>query len=202
MIPKFVLPLLCALMLAPAADSAYATAGDPAVAQVQTLDAALLKSMQAGPSVSLTERCRNLQPVVEQVFAMPLMTHLAVGADWSNFTPEQHKALIAAFTRFTAANYAYNFRDFGGEKFAVDDNVVSRGEERVVRTQIVPPHDTPTNLLYRMREVNGAWKILDVYSDGVSELTLRRSDFTAALAAGGAPALTDHLNKASDGLLK
>jgi phospholipid transport system substrate-binding protein len=202
MIPKFVLPLLSALMLAPAADAAYAAAGDPAVAQVQTLDAALLKSMQAGPSVSLTERCRNLQPVIEQVFAMPLMTHLAVGADWPNFTPEQQKALIAAFTRFTAANYAYNFRTFGGEKFTVDDNVVSRGEEKVVRTQIVPPHDTPTNLLYRMREVNGAWKILDVYSDGVSELTLRRSDFAAALAAGGAPALTDHLNKASDGLLK
>jgi len=57
-------------------------------------------------------------------------------------------------------------------------------------------------LLYRMREVDGAWKVIDVYSDGVSELTLRRDDFGAAIAAGGALALIAHLHKVSDDLLK
>jgi hypothetical protein len=42
-------------------------------------------------------------------------------------SPEQQKAVIAAFTRFTIANYAYNFRDFDGQKFEVDDNVQTRG---------------------------------------------------------------------------
>jgi len=50
--------------------------------------------------------------------------------------------------------------------------------------------------------VEGTWKILDVYSNGVSELALRRSDFAAAIASGGAPVLIAHLNKASDGLMK
>jgi phospholipid transport system substrate-binding protein len=53
-----------------------------------------------------------------------------------------------------------------------------------------------------MREVDGIWKIVDVISDGVSELALRRSDFAAAIAAGGAPTLIAYLNKASDGLMK
>jgi phospholipid transport system substrate-binding protein len=53
-----------------------------------------------------------------------------------------------------------------------------------------------------MHEVEGNWKILDVYSNGVSELALRRSDFAAAIASGGAPTLITHLNKASDGLMK
>src|SRR5438552_19079444 len=49
------------------------------------------------------------------------------------------------------------------------------------------PYTTLFRSLYRMHEVNGTWKIVDVYSNGVSELTLRRSDFAAMLAAGGAP---------------
>jgi phospholipid transport system substrate-binding protein len=50
--------------------------------------------------------------------------------------------------------------------------------------------------------VDGVWKVIDVYSDGVSQLVLRRSDFAAAIAAGGAPVLIAHLNKVSDDLMK
>jgi phospholipid transport system substrate-binding protein len=193
--------LLCVLLLMPVTDRAYAVVSDPAANQVQTLTAALLQSMQAGPAESMTERYRKLEPVINQVIGLPLMTRLAVGPEWTNFSPEQQNALIAAFSRFTIANYAHNFRDFSGQKFEIDD-VVSRSEDKIVRTRIIPAHDTPVNLLYRMRDVDGVWKVIDVYSDGISELTLRRDDFVAAIAAGGAPALIAHLHKVSDELMK
>jgi phospholipid transport system substrate-binding protein len=195
------LMLLCVLYLMPVADPAYAAVSDPAAGQVQTLTAALLESMHAGPAEPTAERYRRLEPVINQVIGLPLMTRLAVGPEWANFSPEQQSALIAAFTRFTVANYAHNFRDFSGEKFEIDD-VVSRGEDKIVRTRIIPVHDTPVNLLYRMREIDGVWKVIDVYSDGISELTLRRDDFVAAIATGGAPALIAHLHKVSDDLMK
>ena len=201
MTAKFVM-LLCAVLLMPVADAAYAAAGDPAAAQVQTLTDSLLKSMRAGSAESMTERYRNLEPVIEQTFALPLVTRLAVGPDWANFSPEQQNAVIAAFTRFTVANYAHNFRDFDGQKFEIDGNVLTRGADKIVRSRVIPRNDTPVSLLYRMHEVDGSWKIIDVYSNGVSELALRRTDFAAALAAGGAPVLIAHLTKASDGLMK
>jgi phospholipid transport system substrate-binding protein len=194
--------MLCAVLWMPVADPAYAAVSDPAATQVQTLTAALLKSMKAGPAESMAERYKALEPVIEQAFALPLVTRLAVGPDWANFSPQDQKALIAAFTRFTTANYAHNFRDFDGEKFEMDDNVATRGEDKIVRTRIIPAHDVPVSLLYRVREVEGAWRIVDVYSNGVSSLALRRSDFAAALASGGAPALMAYLQKASDDLMK
>jgi phospholipid transport system substrate-binding protein len=197
-----VLMVLYAALLVPVADSAYAAASDPAAMQVQTLTDSLLKSMRAGPSESMSERYRQLEPVIAQAFALPLVTRLAVGPDWNSLSPQQQQATIAAFTRFTTANYAHNFRDFDGQKFEIDDNVVTRGEDKIVRTRILPAHDTPVTLLYRMREVDGAWKIVDVISNGVSELALRRSDFTAAIASGGSAALIAHLNKVSDDLMK
>ncbi len=194
--------LAAGLVLVLPAHPARAASADPALTQVQTLNEALLKSMRAGASESMSERYRSLEPVIEQTFALPLVTRLAVGADWSNFSPDEQKAVIAAFTRFTVANYAHNFHDYDGQKFEIDDNVLTRGQDKVVRTRIIPVHDTPATLLYRMHEVDGAWKIVDVYSNGVSELALRRADFAAALAAGGAPVLIEHLNKASEGLTK
>jgi phospholipid transport system substrate-binding protein len=193
---------LCALTFLAVAASVSAAVSDPAALQVETLQDSLLKSMQAGQAVSMTERYRTLEPVIEKAFALPLVTRLAVGPDWATFSPPQQKAAIVAFTRFTIANYAHNFRDFNGQRFEIDDNVLSRGEDKIVRTRIIPAHDTPVSLLYRMRDVDGTWKIIDVYSNGVSELTLRRSDFTAVIASGGAAALIAYLNKVSDDLMK
>jgi phospholipid transport system substrate-binding protein len=196
------LMLLAVVFCLPLADSAQAASSDPAVNPVQTLTDSLIKSMRAGTTISMTERYRQLEPVIEQVFAMPLVTRLAVGPEWAKFSPDQQKALIAAYTRFTVANYAHNFHDFDGQKFEIDDNVLSRGDDKVVRTRVIPAHDVPVSLLYRMREVDGTWRVIDVISDGVSQLALRRSDFAVAIAAGGAPALIAHLNKSSDALLK
>lgn len=194
--------LACVVLFLAPPQSARGAASDPAVAQVQTLTAALLKSMKAGATESMAERYRSLLPVIEQVFAMPLVTRLAVGPEWATFAPDQQKALIAAYTRFTVANYVHNFHDFDGQKFEIDDNVLNRGADKVVRTQVIPTHDVPVTLLYRMHEADGTWKVVDVISDGVSQLALRRSDFAVALAAGGAPALIDHLDKSSDRLMK
>src|SRR6516162_5558983 len=194
--------LLTAVVCLSLAESARAASSDPAVNQVQALTAALLKSMHAGAAISMAERYKQLEPAIEQVFAMPLVTRLAVGPQWASFPPDQQQALIAAYTRFTVANYAHNFHDFDGQKFEIDDNVLSRGNDKVVRTRVIPAHDVPVSLLYRMREVDGSWRVVDVISDGVSQLALRRSDFAVAIAAGGAPALLAHLNKSSDALLK
>jgi phospholipid transport system substrate-binding protein len=198
--PRLLL-VLCAALLASAAQSVRAAESDPAVAQVQTLTDSLLKSMHGGAALPMAERYRNLEPVIEQTFALPLVTRLSVGPDWTSFSPDQQKTTIEAFTRFTVANYAHNFRDFDGQKFEIDD-VVSRGQDKIVRTRVIPAHDSPVSLLYRMHEVEGTWKIIDVVSDGVSQLTLHRGDFAAAVASGGPPALIAHLNKTSDGLMK
>jgi phospholipid transport system substrate-binding protein len=193
---------LCAALVLAVADSVRAADGDPAVIQVHTLTASLLKSMQAGSAVPTAERYHDLEPVIEQVFALPLVARLSVGPEWVNFSSDQQQALIRAFSRYTVANYAHNFRDFDGQKFEIDDAVVSRGQDKIVRTRIVRSPDPPVSMLYRMHNVDGTWKIIDVYTDGVSALALHRTDFASAIASGGAPTLIAYLNKASDGLMK
>lgn len=196
------LTLLCAFVFSSAAAWSRVTADDPAVAQVRSLTASLIESMRAGDSESMTARYRELGPVIEQVFAIPLMTRLSVGPEWTRFSAEQQRALVTAFGRYTIANYAHDFRSFGGQKFAVDGHALQRGPEKVVRATIVRSDDSPANLLYLMEKVNGAWRIVDVYYDGISQLALHRADFASAIGSGGAPVLLAHLNRVADDLMK
>lgn len=80
------LVLLWALGFAPLANSTNAEISDPAAIQVQRLHTSLLDSMRAGSSLAITDRYRKLEPVIEQVFDLPLMTRLAIGPGWTNFS--------------------------------------------------------------------------------------------------------------------
>lgn len=193
--------LLCGFAFGSALTSAGA-AHDSAVVQVQALSDSLLESMRAGRSESMVERYQKLKPVIEHAFALPLMTRLSVGPEWAKFSPMQQTALVTAFGRYTIANYAHNFRSFDGQTFEVDGGVVRRGPEKVVRASLSRTNASAANLLYLMEKVDGAWKIVDVYYDGISQLALHRADFASAVGSGGAPVLIEHLNRVSDELMK
>lgn len=191
--------LVLAIAIAALCASPAAFAADPAIAQVDTLDQALIASMKAGPAAGVKGRYRKLEPAVERVFDLPAMTRFAVGPAWSKMSDADQKALIQAFTRLTIASYAHNFANYGGERFTILPDVLTRSPDKVVQTQLAQPGKTPISLNYRMRQAaDGAWKIIDVYYGAISQLTTRRSDFAAPLASGGAQGLITHLNELTD----
>jgi phospholipid transport system substrate-binding protein len=198
------LPLLfalAALALSPLA-AAPARAADPAVGQIEGFDNALLETMKQGAALGPKGRYRKLAPVIQHDFDMPAMTRFAVGAAWTSFSPAQQQAVTEAFARLSIASYAHNFASYGGEKFEIDPNVQTRGPDKIVQSRMIRPHDAPVSLIYRMRQSGGTWKIIDIYFGAISQLTTRRADFAAPIAAGGAPGLIAHLNTLSDNLMK
>jgi phospholipid transport system substrate-binding protein len=187
---------LCAV-LALAAAPVRAAAADPAAARIEAFDASLISIMKEGPSLGAKGRYRRFQGVVEDYFDLPLMTRFAVGPAWATMSEPDHDALVRAFARLSASSYAKNFDRFGGERFELTPAVQTRGPDKIVPTRLVPGSGAPTNLTYRMRLSGGQWKIVDVYYGAISQLTNRRSDFAAPLAAGGAKGLLAHLESLS-----
>jgi phospholipid transport system substrate-binding protein len=177
-------------------------AADPAAARIEALDASLIETMKAGKAAGVEGRYKLMTPAVEAAFDLPSMLRVAVGPTWTQIAPEDQNALQAAFKRYTIANYAKNFDAYSGQKFTVDPNVLTRGVDKLVKTQLIGGGADVT-LSYRMRQSGEAWKVIDVYYNGnISQLTTQRSDFAATLASGGAKALVAKLNAQSDKLLK
>ena len=191
--------LAVSLAYAPIARAAEA---DPAAARIEAFDRALIDTMKQGPSLGAMGRYRKLAPVVEESFNLPVMTQFAVGSAWTSTSQADRQALVKAFTRLSIASYAHNFDRFGGERFTIDPKVETRGPDKIVQAQLIAAGGKAVNLIYRMRQSAGGWRIVDVYYDNISQLPTRRSDFAAPLAAGGAKGLIAHLTATGDKLLQ
>jgi phospholipid transport system substrate-binding protein len=175
---------------------------DPAAQAVQSFYDTLVDTMKHGKELGIKGRYEKLKPAVEQAYDIADMTKFVVGPSWTTLSADDQKALEAAWERMTIASYAKNFDDYSGEKFTVDPTTTAVNADKRVTSKLVTGNQTiPFN--YRMRQVGGSWKILDVYLNGsISELATRRSDFGATVASGGAPALIKKINDLSDGLMK
>ena len=195
------LALAIALASAALAPSAYA-ATDPAAAKVDALDASLIDAMKAGKAAGAQGRFKLISPVVEQTFDLPAMLRVAVGPDWTKIAPDDQAALTAAYKRFATANYAKNFDGYNGQKFTLMPDVLERGADKIVSTQLTGG-GADVSLKYRLRDTGAGWKVIDVFYNGaISQVTTQRSDFASTLSSGGAKALVAKLNAQSDKLLK
>jgi len=177
-------------------------ASDPAAAQIERLDQALETTMHGGAALGVKGRARELTPAVEAVFDIPVMTRFAVGPSWAAMPDADHQALADAFKRLVVADYAHNFSSEGAQ-FSVAANVDTRGVDKLVQCKIIPAHGDTANVIYRMRQDGGSWRVIDVYyNNAISELTTKRSDFASSLASGGARALIDHIDSQTAKLMR
>jgi len=175
-------------------------AGDPA-AVVGDFNNALIAAMQSGKGASLAARTAKLLPLVKATHDMPGMTRLVAGPVWATTAAADREALIDAFTRHAALTYAVNFSSFDGEKFVVDPKVDQRGGDVLVHAAIVSRDDRHA-LNYRLHQAEGGWRIIDIYSDGVSQVVTFRAEFAGTVKAGGAAALAAKLSAADAAKLK
>jgi phospholipid transport system substrate-binding protein len=193
--------LALALTLAAAPPAAHAQQSDPAGAQIEKFDDAVVDVMKRAKQLGPRGRFEALQPVIERTFDLPAMTRFAVGTAWNNLSAEDKATLVKAFSRMTVATYAHNFDSYGGEKFSVD-KVDTRGPDKLVHTRLTGS-GASTQLAYRMRQDGGAWKVIDVYYNStVSSVLGQRSEYASTLTSGGAQALTRKLNSRADQLVQ
>ena len=175
---------------------------DPATQRVSSLADALLDTMKQAKDLGIRGRYDKLSPVLAKTYDLPLITRIAVGQNWAALTPEQQKAVVAAFTRMTTATYASRFDGFSGEQFIILQTSDQKNGDKIVKTQIIQSNGKPVALSYLVRNTGSDWRIIDVYLNGtISELANRRAEFGAVLKSGGADALVSSLNKQGDKLL-
>ena len=183
--------------------AAYAQSSDPAAAKIESFDAAVIRTLQAGKAAGAAGRAKVVGPAVEQTFDLPFMTRLAVGADWAKMSADDQAALQKAYARYAVANWANNFDNYSGQKLELDGPVQDRGADKLVKTKLTGPGASPVSLAYRMRDTGSGWKVIDVYyNGGISQLNTQRSDFASTLQSGGAKALVAKLDSLTDKQLK
>ena len=182
--------------------ASFAADADPAVARIESFYGVLLATMKEAQRLPVKARYDKLEAAVRATFDLAAMTRIAVGPQWTTLGPEDQKALVEQFGRFTIATYANRFDGWSGERFEVQPVAEARGENRIVHSSLVRPKGDPVVLNYLVHSTAAGWQAIDVYLSGtISELSTRRSEFGALLKSGGASALVDSLRQRADKLL-
>jgi phospholipid transport system substrate-binding protein len=196
--------VLAAALICAAPAAAFAQASDPAAAQIESFNGALLGVMKQAKSLGVQGRYRELEPVMARTFDLPTMARFAVGPKWASVSSADQAALTKAFSRLAVSFFAKNFDGYDGQSFKIDQDVPTRGPDKLVRSHIVSPHDKTEDLTYRMRQAaDGRWKVIDVYyKSSISQLATWRSDFASSMNSGGAPSLIQKIDALADKQLK
>jgi phospholipid transport system substrate-binding protein len=171
---------------ATAEDTPTAAPAEGPVAVIERLHAGLLKVLEQAKRLDYRARYERIGPAIDAAYDLPFMAEKVIGRQWKDLDDGARARWIQTFGRLTKATYAARFDDYGGQRFE------TLGEERgaydtvMVRSRVVDPAAENVDLTYRLRNGAAGWKIVDVYLKGtVSELALRRSEYTAILGRGG-----------------
>jgi phospholipid transport system substrate-binding protein len=171
-----------------------------AAAHIQNYYQELMPTIRQAGQLSVRERDKRFAPAITAAFDLATMTRLAVGPAWRSFSPEQQAAVREAFTRFIVADYASQINNYSGESFVVDPQTSpeSRGGGEIVKTRLLQPGGRTVSINYLVR----GGRVIDVYLNGtISDLAMRRDEFTSIIASGGADALIKRLQNRTQTLL-
>ena len=108
-----------------------------------------------------------------------------VGKQWEELSPEQQARLEKAFSQLSISAYAHNFKDYNGETFTfISEEETGRGGV-VMHTNLHIPGEKDVKFDYMMKKKDDGWRIINIIADGVSDLALKRSEYTSVLSKDG-----------------
>jgi len=149
----------------------------------------LIDVMKQGKDLGFQGRYDKLEAAVKKSHDLPKIARIVVGKQWEDLTPEQQTQLEDVFSRLSVSAYAHNFKDFSGEAFNfVSEEETGRGGV-IVHTNLKIPGEKDVKFDYMMKKKDDGWQIINIIADGVSDLALKRSDYTSVLNREGFDAL-------------
>lgn len=173
-----------------------ASAGDQgAVEVVEKLHSTLLAIMKDGNTIGYQGRYDRLAPVIHSHFDIPFVSSTVLGKQWEALNSEQRSRFIKVFTQLSIATYAANFKSYSGEYFKVISEKDVSGGRVLVQTQLVKSDGEKIQLDYLLNRTGGEWRVINIIAQGVSDLALKRADYSAFLKSKGFEALLKKLNE-------
>lgn len=176
--------------------------GTSARAVVEKFQAELIEVMKNGKQLGFAGRYDKLYDSVSNSHDLTKIARIVVGKEWEKLSSEQQDKLIDVFSRLSVASYAHNFKEYAGESFVFDSEEETARGGFVVHSRLIVPDDKPVKFDYMLKEIGSSWRIINIIANGVSDLALKRSEYTTILQREGFDALIKKINEKIDNYSK
>ena len=149
------------------------------------------KELAAGNQKKVAEM---IETKVAPHFEFTSMTRLAMGRNWKQATPDQHKALSQEFRTLLVRTYTTAFTQYKDQTIEYRPVKLAPGEnDVVVKSLIKQPSGQPVSVDYRMEKTDSGWKVYDVKIEGISLVENYRNTFNSEVQRSGIDGLIKSL---------
>lgn len=191
-----------ALVLALLFSASVAADGMSAREVVEKFQAELIEVMKNGKTLGYAGRYDRLIEPISESHDLIKIARVVVGKEWEKLTGEQQDKLVDVFSKLSVASYAHNFKEYGGEAFVFESEEQTTRGGVVVHYVFKVPDEKSHKFDYWLKEKGDSWRIINIIADGVSDLALRRSEYTTILQREGFDALIAKINEKIDNYSK
>jgi phospholipid transport system substrate-binding protein len=125
------------------------------------------------------ERREKIKDVIGERFDFSEMARRSLGPEWRRHTPEEQKEFVQLFTDFLERAYlrtVEDVRDVRYQSERVD------GDYAEVKTKVIDNKGMDFDVNYRLRNVDGDWKVYDVVVDNISLVNNYRDQFNRVVS--------------------
>lgn len=175
---------LFAALISFAAMAETAKAATSAALFVEKMGKTALTSLTAA-DIAASEREERVRKLLHANFDLSTIGRFAMGPYWKTATDAQKKEYMTLFEDMIVKTYARRFEEYSGQSFQVTGSEEAGERDSIVKSQIIVKDGPPLNVDWRVRNKDGAYKIVDVVVESVSMSVTQRSDFAAVIQGGG-----------------
>lgn len=162
---------------------------------VDRLNDALIEAMKGGKQLGYAGRYKKLDPVVRETFEFEAVSMIALGAHWKKLDQPQKLAFMDKLAELSVATYAAQFKAYGGEAFQLVSGQEIKNGKQLLTYNLVAPKEKPIKFEYYVGQFNGQWQIVNIVVDGISDLALKKAQYTSVIDREGLDALLKKLTQ-------
>jgi phospholipid transport system substrate-binding protein len=145
----------------------------------------LIAVMKQGKALGFKGRYEKLDAAVRSSHDLAKIARIVVSKQWEELSADQQAKLESVFSKLSVSAYAHNFKDYSGESFVfLSEEETGRGGV-VIHTNLLIPGQKDVKFDYQMKKKDDGWQIINIIADGVSDLALKRSEYTSILSRDG-----------------
>jgi phospholipid transport system substrate-binding protein len=140
----------------------------------------------ADGSLDSPKKIARIEELAGERFDFPTVTRLALAQNWKKLSDSQKADFTREFKKHLSVTYGKNIDNYADQKVEITaDREEPRGDW-TVQTEIVGTEPGSEIMVdYRLRKIDGEWKIIDVVVERVSLISNFRSQLRELISAQG-----------------
>lgn len=149
-------------------------------------------------NINQAEKDKRFYALLNNALDLDFIGQFVLGRNWRAATPQQRDQFISVYRDLNIATWSKRFNEFKGKNFVFTGTTPSTSKGQIFVNSVVPmDQGEPAKVLWRVREKNGTYKIVDIVIEGVSLAQASRSEYTAFIKnnPGGIDALIANLKE-------